>query len=231
MAAGFPEPGDLELSAGKGESMKSTKCALLAIALLIAALLTSAQAEVVYTSVNVVIPDNGSYNIDLNRDGITDFTLSPHFLQVYCQAGDGIVWYVAVQPGQSNGSIVSVGQNPVALKSGAAIDSSQIYFGGWELMAEYAYGYCGNFVLGNWLNLLDRYLGFQFQVQGSSGPETHYGWAKVSVTANLDQHNNLQTSTFLSGFAYETIPGKSIAAGQTSEAGSEPGVGTGAAGP
>ena len=208
--------------------MKSTKCALVAVSLLAAALLTPAQAEVVYTPVNVVIPSNGSYSIDLNQDGITDFTLSSRLLQVYCQAGDGIVWYAAVQPGQSNGGMVSIGQNPVALKSGAPIDSSQSYFGGWGLMAEYAYGSCGNFVLGNWLNLLDRYLGFEFQVQGSGGPEIHYGWAKVSVNAYLDQHNNLQTATFLSGFAYETVPGKSITAGQTSEAGS---IGTGSAGP
>jgi len=196
--------------------MKSTKWASVAITLLAAVLSIPAQAEVVYTPVNVVIPSNGSHNIDLNRDGITDFTLSSHLLQVYCQAGDGIVWYAAAQPGQSNGSIVAIGQNPLALKSGVPIGPSQIYYSGWQLMTEYAYGSCGKFVLGNWLNLLDRYLGFEFQIQGVGGPETHYGWAQVSVSAFLDQHNNLQTATFLSGFAYETVPGKAITTGQTS---------------
>src|SRR5271165_4235063 len=119
--AANPDTGDSELGAEKGGSMKSTKWASVAITLLGAALFIPAQAEVVYTPVNAVIPSNGSYNIDLNRDGVTDFTLSERLLQVYCQFGDGIVWYAAVQPGQSNGSIVSIGQNPIALKSGVSI--------------------------------------------------------------------------------------------------------------
>ena len=57
----------------------------------------------------------------------------------------------------------------------------------------------------------------EFQIQGSGGLETHYGWAQVSVSATFSiTHNNLQTTTSLSGFAYETVPGKAITTGQTS---------------
>jgi hypothetical protein len=193
--------------------MKLVRSASLAVTLF-AALIVPVAAQVVYTPVNVVIPNNGSYNLDLNQDGTTDFILLSHLLQVYCEFGDGIVWYVAVQPSQASGSILSVGQNPVPLKSGAAIDSRQSYYSGSELMTEFAYGSCGNLVLGTWLNVPDRYLGFAFQTQGSNGPETHYGWAKVSVSGYVDRHDDLQTTTFLSGFAYETVPDRAIAAGQ-----------------
>jgi hypothetical protein len=193
--------------------MKSRTWIWMSLVSLFAALTTIAQAEVVYTAVNVVIPANGSYNIDLNQDGTTDFTLLSHLLQVYCQSGEGIVWYVAVQnPG--NEGVVAVGQNPVALKRGAPIDSGQIYYGGSALLIEFAYGDCGNFLLGNWLSLPDRYLGFEFQIQGNHGPETHYGWAQVSVAGYIDQHGDLQAKTFLSDFAFESVPGKAIAAGQ-----------------
>ncbi len=195
--------------------MKFARSASLVVALF-AALVLPLAAEVVYTPVNVELPINGSYNLDLTRDGTTDFVLQSHLLQVYCQFGDGIVWYVTVQPGQSNGRVLSLGQNPLALKIGASVSSGQSYDSGSELMTEFAHGSCGDMVLGSWLNLPDRFLGFQFQTQGSNGPETHYGWAKVTVAGYLDQHGNLQTMTLLSGFAYETVPGKAIAAGQTS---------------
>jgi hypothetical protein len=181
---------------------------------LFAALVLPVAAEVVYTPVNVELATNGSYDIDLTHDGTTDFVLQSHLLQVYCQFGDGIVWYVAVQPGQSNGRVLSVGQNPLPLKIGAFVGSSQLYYSGSELMTEFAHGNCGNLVAGNWLNLPDRFLGLEFQTQGSNGPETHYGWAKVTVAGYLDEHGDLQTMTLLSSFAYETVPGKAIAAGQ-----------------
>jgi len=39
-----------------------------------AALAMPVQARIVYTPVNVNLPTNGSYPIDLNHDGIPDFT-------------------------------------------------------------------------------------------------------------------------------------------------------------
>jgi hypothetical protein len=83
-------------------------------------------------------------------------------------------------------------------------------------MTYFAFGACGNFVLGNWFNIPDRYLGLELRTPGGV-METHYGWAKVSATAYIDQQGNLQSSTFLSGFAYETVVGKSIVAGQTTD--------------
>jgi hypothetical protein len=42
--------------------------------------------------------------------------------------------------------------------------------------------------------------------------KTHYGWARLSVQASKDRFTLTAT---LTGYAYETIPGKSIVAGKT----------------
>jgi len=52
----------------------------------------------------------------------------------------------------------------------------------------------------------NRYLGVKFQIQG----RFHFGWARITVTTT----SNSFTAT-LTGYAYETIPGKGIIAGKT----------------
>jgi len=54
--------------------------------------------------------------------------------------------------------------------------------------------------------LKDRYLGLKFYIRG----EVHFGWARVTVTTT----GKTFTAT-LTGYAYETIPNKSIIAGKT----------------
>jgi len=54
--------------------------------------------------------------------------------------------------------------------------------------------------------LKDRYLGLKFYIKG----EVHFGWARVTVTTS----GKTFTAT-LTGYAYETIPNKSIIAGKT----------------
>jgi hypothetical protein len=59
---------------------------------------------------------------------------------------------------------------------------------------------------GSWCNITDRYLGLKFISRG----KTHYGWARFNV------HNNGLAITYvLTGYAYETIPGRAIIAGKT----------------
>jgi hypothetical protein len=56
--------------------------------------------------------------------------------------------------------------------------------------------------------LKNRYLGLRFFING----KLHYRWARVSVFIN---GGSFSPPPFLTGYAYETIPGKSIIAGQT----------------
>jgi hypothetical protein len=62
--------------------------------------------------------------------------------------------------------------------------------------------------LGNWINVKNRYLGLSFTIHG----EGHYGWARFSVQVAKRPFKLIAT---LTGYAYETIPGKAIIAGAT----------------
>ena len=181
---------------------------------LLAALVLPAKAEVVYTPVAVAIPANGSYQIDLNNDGIADFTLRSSVGMVWCQNGDGGYWKLTVQSSQGNG-VVASDQNAAALASGVPVDVRQSFTGGTNLMAYFAFGYCGSFGRGSWYNVSDRYLGLEFQENGMA--ELHYGWAELSDFAYIDKQGHLQVGTMLTGFAYETTPGKTIMTGQISD--------------
>src|SRR6202140_1775245 len=53
---------------------------------------------------------------------------------------------------------------------------------------------------------LNRYVGIKFQIKG----RFHFGWARIPVTTQARSF----TAT-LTGYAYETVPGKGIVAGKT----------------
>jgi len=59
---------------------------------------------------------------------------------------------------------------------------------------------------GPWLHLKEAYLGLKFVIKG----KTHFGWARVKLSV-ADQ----SIRATLTGYAYETIPGKAIVAGAT----------------
>lgn len=54
----------------------------------------------------------------------------------------------------------------------------------------------------------NRYLGVRFPING----QTHYGWIRLTVTTNPDPHTPVMSAT-ITGWAYETVPNKAIAAG------------------
>ena len=59
---------------------------------------------------------------------------------------------------------------------------------------------------GPWANVQHRYLGLKFFING----KVHYGWARLNVHWYVPD-----VSGTLTGYAYETVPGKSIITGQT----------------
>ncbi len=195
--------------------MKTIRFTLVALATLMTALVAGAGAQVVYTQVNVSIPVGGSYNIELNGDGVADFTLTSKLLQAYCTSGDEFVWTLTVAPANKNAVVAPAQQtgpmSASALLIGVPVNNTQSFSTGGSLLAELYWGSCGIGALGQWLNLPDRYLGLQFQ---DSSNHTHYGWAKVSTVAYVDQHGHLQASTVLSGYAYQAMPGEGIVTGE-----------------
>ena len=198
--------------------MRLLKCKALAPAITVALLALPATAEIVYTPVNVSIPVDRSYNIDVNGDGIVDFTLQSRLLQGYCQSGDEFTWTLGVTSASGNAVVADAGHIGVsvvaAMQQSTPVNSGASFSPTSSLMAELYWGACGIGTAGEWLGLPDRYLGFQFK---GSDNAIHYGWAKLSTAAYVDQSGRLHATTFLTGYAYETVAGQGIFTGQTSD--------------
>jgi len=196
--------------------MKSIGLTLITTLMLAAAPILPAHAQIVYTQVNVSIPVGESYNLDLNGDGITDFTLKSKLLQGLCQWGDEYVWSLTVIPVAGNHVVTATDQAgsdyASALLYGALVNAAQNFYPNASLMASLNWGACGVGMQGEWLNLPTRYLGLQFQ---DSDGNTHCAWAKVTTAAYVDQDEHLHASTLLTGYAYQATAGEGILAGAT----------------
>lgn len=165
------------------------------------ALAQPGEAEIVYTPVQITIEPNSRYNLDLNGDGIVDFTIKNRTWNTT----SGWYWNLLLQHPGGNavaGHIAAYGFPwAYALRSGMRIDKADSHFvAGRASMVYYIYNWDGRFSRGSWNNVNNRYLGLKFKIEG----QVHYGWARLSTQ---------QSAVTLTGFAYETIPDKPIKAG------------------
>jgi hypothetical protein len=173
------------------------------------ALTPLAEAEVVYTPASVFIPYNGvhTYDLDLDGDGITDFTITEF------RFSDTDLGFASinVDPASGNGVIGSYKYTTeaVALTRGAIIGSSRKFAPKQARMVEYGVSGGGIYTGGDWRKSNPRFLGLSFRING----ETHYGWARLIVKLGQDK---LKMTAYLSGYAYETVANQSIRAGSTS---------------
>jgi hypothetical protein len=180
--------------------------AIVAVACL--AMAQPVEAKIVYTPVNIGIGPDQYYNLDLNHDGVTDVVILNKFINGRpCPTGS----YVAELPASGNGV---VGTPPGALNQGTEIGPDQQFYEGSGTMASvYTHRQCGTFASGPWLNVAKRYLGLSVQLNG----QTYFGWARLTVRLN-----HVSFAVTLTGYAYESIAGKSILAGQTIGAQDDP---------
>jgi hypothetical protein len=185
------------------------------------ALAQPADAEVVYTEVHQIINHSQSYAIDLNHDGVTDFTI--HNISVRCTRTFSYcpVFQLNVTPatpmnGVQKGFRTSYA---AALLPGAEVGPSKPIKHGPAIMADQFRTHGSFYYFGSWQNVTNQYLGLEFKIDG----QMHYGWARLSVQSN----HKFRLVAAISGFAYETVPNKPIIAGDTGsgsadDAGSSP---------
>jgi hypothetical protein len=163
------------------------------------ALTLPAEAKVVYTPTNVTV--TSPVPIDLNNDGVADFTLG--FAQGYEHS-----FFVDVTPAvtgnavRGNGS-AACGFFGVPVGAGEKFATNSYFGHGVRMAGFFGYGISTSF--GPWVNATNRYLGFKFLING----QVHYGWARVSVTNEI-------RNVVLTGYAYETTPNVNIIEGHTS---------------
>jgi hypothetical protein len=170
------------------------------------ALAQPSEARIVYTPAHVTIALHRSYKLDPNHDGIADFTIlntsyhntSTWFYRLYEKAAQGN----AVEASISHTFQQELAK---ALNRGTRIPD-HAFSSKPALLATAVFNPGGTFSDGNWVNVSGRYLGLRFKISG----RTHYGWARLSVRVH-----GTSVTGILTGYAYETIPSKSIKAGQT----------------
>jgi len=169
------------------------------------ALSPRAEAKIVYFPANITIGHGGVqiYNLDLNHDGIADFSISTRgSCEFSCSRQLGARGSTRGDEIEFNGFKRGL-HSGAALHLGAKIGAKNNF----DLSAFLAsgFGYKSHYYSkGNWANVR-RYLGLEFQIKG----KTHFGWARLSVSVQ-----KLNITAKLTGYAYETIPGKPIIAGR-----------------
>jgi hypothetical protein len=175
------------------------------------ALARTATAKIIYTPAHVRISANQHFDLDLNHDGITDFTIQNLYSYNRTSICKPFMAFVYESPASGNDA---EGGYPFvsALPRGARISASQGFFGG-QWMALHSRVFlgrrqeCVSSHFGNWYSVIDRYLGLKFRIHQG----THYGWARL----NVQKGQGKQLVATLTGYAYETIPNKPIIAGKT----------------
>jgi hypothetical protein len=204
---------DSYVAAAKANTSASRSlAAAVAIGAVGLSLTSGLSAEVVYTPTSQTFGKSvwgqgwfSSLRVDLNNDGIPDFTLFA-YNNLSFSSGSNIVHSLWAS-GQSSAILQSDGlalADAPGQMIGPAADDARIRFRQWGLMARSRHGCSGlgsclQSSAGFWLNGTNRYLGIKFYIDG----EIHYGWARLNAYAG---------HATLTGYAYETEPNKPIRA-------------------
>jgi hypothetical protein len=172
-----------------------------------------AEAKIIYTPTHVQIRQSSSFLLDFNfqpKVGDIDFIIDRGRdckSLSGCHSGMDALGY------NSHRSIaVTSHESAIALRPGDRMGPLK-RVSGWAQMAFVGFGGPTNTTIwqGQWANggkgLKNGYLGLKFVLDG----KVHYGWARVSLTV---KNNRFNTAT-LTGYAFETIPNKSIIIGKT----------------
>jgi len=199
------------------------------------ALAPPAEAKIVYTPAHVRLRvGHPPFPLDLNHDGVVDFYIlhsASHnygdFYLAACQHPKSYRGPFCLDTNRNTSSsnvIRATGSKGVdfeaALRYGAKIQVSDRFIkSGHERMASfccYSGGSSASRWTGPWANggkgVKNRYLGLKFKIKG----QFHFGWARLTVKTTPPSRPPQNTFTaILTGYAYETIPGKAIAAGKT----------------
>jgi hypothetical protein len=172
----------------------------------ILALAQSAGAEIVYNPIHGVLAGDHTLTLDLNHDGIPDF-------QFHLRNFAYHTFYatLSVTPLGSNG-VIAGGGYAYPIVQGGNIGLGGLFVGGGPVRMERTEGsfYIHSFrnFFGPWVSTKNGYVGVEFLIDGA----THYGWIRMSVSGKY-----IPMGVEITGYAYETVAGQTILAGQTEE--------------
>jgi hypothetical protein len=170
------------------------------------ALMQAAQAKIVYTPADKPLRLNHLFYLDLNHDGRNDFKFLLHSTRQPC-----CFTSLKVEGLRQGNKILSAGTSfnlpcAAALPKGMTVGPKSPFQKGyldmfWASGSTFGGGLSGC----PWFDMTQAYLGMRFSING----QVHYGWARFGNVSFIKK-----TAT-LTGYAFETIPGKPIIAGAT----------------
>ncbi|MBA2406664.1 MAG: T9SS type A sorting domain-containing protein [Chitinophagales bacterium] len=174
---------------------------------------SSASSQILYFNPPDIIIDNNSFDLDLNNDGVYDFRF---FDLEISSAGTEIIYCV----GNDSAEILYRSSCFNYLKFLKLLHPGQIIKnkvpGTWSPI-EYGifFGlFCWNTCTYNfWKGKYNQFFAFRFKDQPGQN-KYNYGWMRVSVGAGCQAMK-------INDWAYNSVPGASIIAGQTQRIGSE----------
>ncbi len=186
------------------------------------ALAPDAEGKIVYTTTHRYVLMKHPVHIDLNGDGVVDFTIKR---STYYDLNSANATWAYVE-GTLRNRAAGVGQKcattyrtfycatAYALRAGRKI-GRKLSFPAQPVNGFMAdrWGFLGGSYTcgGQWNDVTNRYLGFKFQIKG----KVHYGWARLNEWCNPKGSRGTGAVTLLTGYAYETTPNKPIIAGKT----------------
>jgi hypothetical protein len=169
------------------------------------ALIPRAEAKIIYTPENKVL---NSGELLLPIDDAARFAffngLESKFLSFKV---------LSVRP-LSGAAVMVGGGYAQALASGASIGPSGVFQTQKARMewVEFLSDSSLTQAYGPWANVSNRYVGLSFVING----QTHYGWARFSVSNSGSLTGGVKIKATFTGFAVETVANRAIQAGQTS---------------
>jgi hypothetical protein len=173
------------------------------------ALAPPAEGRIVYTPAHVKLGSrsNTHYLLDLNHDGVKDFTFGHDYFYSTTTGFWGSV--VQMQPYKSNANRIVGSRYAMALRKGVKVGPSHRFSHYGVMASARGTGRSRNTMFyGSWAKdgkgIEERYLGLSFVIKGKS----HYGWARLNIS-------KFRFAATLTGYAYETIPNKPIITGKT----------------
>jgi hypothetical protein len=169
------------------------------------------EAKIVHRRLNVTLQGIESYYFNPANQGVAPFHFSASFIN------RTNTWWnrLFLTPTTSAaGPLLAKNKFISELQAGATIGKSGTFARGASYGLLFTYGpygggtfkhHRGNFAFGQ-----TDYLGFKFNIGGKE----HFGWVRMKVSIRRFPGKKI-TVTVLHDYGYETIPGKSIKAGQT----------------
>jgi hypothetical protein len=207
------------LSASLNRQLNGYALTASAAGVAVLALAPPAEAKIIYTPAHAKVGGR-PVPMDLNHDGIVDFYLNTflasdtHGLsacQYWVREASGSIFCSASRGTNAIRTIDSKGRKyAAALRYGQKIQRGEQFATAGRVILGYSNPGNSTNWRGPWVNagqgVKHRYLGLKFKIKG----HVHFGWARITVKTTP-----FGFTATLTGYAYETIPGKGIVAGQT----------------